>query len=148
MAFLALRCLTAWTEDRATQSCDPSAVSGAETEGRADAVRSAARTYQPLRDRHESDKPSRQDAATRPAGCASRFANARRPKFQFTLNQYRTYGRLPVNRLPIMAIQEPARPLIMGAPQPRHVRAGERQHLRGERCDDFCGDPETARRKS
>ena len=88
MAFLALRCLTAWT-DRATQRCDPSAAPGAETEVRADAVRSAARTYQPLRDRHESDKPSRQDAATRPAGCASRFANARRPKFQFTLNQYR-----------------------------------------------------------
>jgi hypothetical protein len=88
MALLALRCLTAWTEDRATQRCDPSAAPGAETEGRADAVRSAARTYQPLRDRHESDKPSRQDAATRPAGCDSRFANARRPKFQFTLNQY------------------------------------------------------------
>ena len=93
MAFLALRCLTAWTEDRATQRCDPSAVPGAETEGRADAVRSAARPYQPLRDRHESDKPSRQDAAPRPAGCISRFANARRPKFQFTLNQYRRETR-------------------------------------------------------
>ena len=86
MASLALRCLTAWTEDRATQGCDRSAVPGAET-GAAAKPRFAP-LHPSLRDRHESDKPSRQDAATCPAGCDPRFANPRRPKFQFTLNQY------------------------------------------------------------
>lgn len=86
MASLALRCLTAWTEDRATQRCDPSAVPGAETGARAKPR--FAPLHPSLRDRHESDKPSRQDAATYPEGCDPRFANPRRPKFQFTLNQY------------------------------------------------------------
>ena len=82
----ALRCLTAWTEDRATQRCDPSAAPGAETG--AGAKPCFAPLHPSLRDRHESDKPSRQDAANCPAGCAPRFANAQPPKFQFTLNQY------------------------------------------------------------
>ena len=41
----------------------------------------------PLRDWHQSDKPSRQDAATRVAGCPSLFANTSQLKFQFPLKQ-------------------------------------------------------------
>ena len=36
---------------------------------------------------HQSDKPSRQEAAMRPAGCFSLLANDKRPPFQFTVNQ-------------------------------------------------------------
>ena len=88
MLCAALRCSMTWTEDRATQRCDPSADSGAETEARApshpDGVRSSL-----LRDRPESVKPSRQDAATCLAERTSPLANAARPKFQFTVNQDR-----------------------------------------------------------
>ena len=51
-----------WTEDRATQRCDPSAVPGAKTGGGA-GLRLAP-LPSPLRDWHQRDKPSRQDAAT------------------------------------------------------------------------------------
>ena len=51
-----------WTEDRATQRCDPSAVPGAKTRGGA-GLRLAPLPSS-LRDWHQSDKPSRQDAAT------------------------------------------------------------------------------------
>jgi hypothetical protein len=56
-----------WTEDRATQRCDPSAVPGAET-GAGAKHPFAPLPLSPLRDRHQSDKPSRQDAATDSAG--------------------------------------------------------------------------------
>ena len=80
----------AWAEGRATQRCDPSADPGAKTEGRA--VRSlTAAAAQPstLRDWHQSDKPSRHDAATLPAGCPLQFANPQRQEFQFPVNQDR-----------------------------------------------------------
>ena len=78
----------AWTEDRATQRCDPSADPGAKTEGRAVCnLTAAAARPSTLRDWHESDKPSRHDAATLPAGCPPQFANADRQEFQFPLNQ-------------------------------------------------------------
>jgi transposase InsO family protein len=49
----------AWAEDRATQRCDPSADPGAEIgEGGGPCA-----VPLPLRDRHQSDKPSRHDAA-------------------------------------------------------------------------------------
>ena len=83
----ALRCQTTWTEDRATQRCDPSAVPGAETGAEARCDLRLAPFSPPLRDRHQSDKPSWQDAATFLAGCVSPLANARRSKFQFTVNQ-------------------------------------------------------------
>ena len=51
-----------WTEDRAPVRTDPSAVPRAETEGWAVAQHSAAQPS--LRDRHQCDKPLRQDAAT------------------------------------------------------------------------------------
>lgn len=85
MASVALRCLAAWTEDRATQRCDPSAAPGAETGARAKL--GFALLPPSLRDRRKSDKPSRQDAAIRAARCRSRFANVLHLKFQFTLNQ-------------------------------------------------------------
>ena len=79
-----------WAEDRATQRCDPSADPGAKTEGRAacSATAAAARPST-LRDWHQSDKPSRHDAATLPAGCPSLLANAERQEFQFPVNQHR-----------------------------------------------------------
>jgi putative transposase len=54
-----------WTEDRATQRCDPSADPGAET-GVGAKHRFAPLPSSRLRDQHSSDKPSRQDAATLP----------------------------------------------------------------------------------
>ena len=84
-----------WAEDRATQRCDPSADPGAKTKGRAGrrAFVVAAR-LSTLRDWRESDKRSRHDAATRPAGCRPTLANTERQEFQFPLNQHR--GRLHV----------------------------------------------------
>ncbi len=81
----------AWAEDRATQRCDPSADPGAKTEGRA-ACNFAPAAARPstLRDWHESDKPSRQDAATSPAGRRLRLANTERQEFQFPLDQHMT----------------------------------------------------------
>jgi len=62
-----------WAEDTALLRSNRSADPGAETEERAVAAHSAARaSSSPLRDRHQSVKPSRQDAATAPARCAFR----------------------------------------------------------------------------
>ena len=58
----AVQCDLTWTEDRAPVRTDPSAAPRAETEGRAVTRRSAA--LPSLRDRHQCDKPLRQDAAT------------------------------------------------------------------------------------
>lgn len=86
MIALALRSIPAWTEDRATQRCDPSAAPGAKTEERP--VRShATGRPSPLRDWRPRDKPSRHDAATSSTGCPSPLANVRRYQFQFTVNQ-------------------------------------------------------------
>jgi hypothetical protein len=76
----------AWAEDRATQRCDLSADPGAKT-GAGARPCLALLPFHPLRDWHESDKPSRQDAATLPTGCPSRLANAKRQEFQFPVNQ-------------------------------------------------------------
>ena len=83
----ALQPFLARAEDRATQRCDPSAVPGAKTEVRA-AVRFAAARPSALRDLHQSDKPSRHEAASSSTRCRSSLANARPSKFQFTVNQY------------------------------------------------------------
>ena len=64
---------------------DPSAVPGAETEGRADAISGTARPS--LRDRHLCDKPSRPEAVTQPAWSRTVFPYALPTRFQFTLNQ-------------------------------------------------------------
>ena len=77
----------AWAEDRATQRCDPSAAPGAKT-GAGAGNRLAPLPFCLLRDWQQSDKPSRQDAATLPTGCPSRLANAKRQEFQFPLNQH------------------------------------------------------------
>jgi hypothetical protein len=76
----------AWAEDRATQRCDPSADPGPKT-GAGARHSLALLPSQPLRDWHQSDKPSRHDAATLLAGCPSQFANAKQQEFQFPLNQ-------------------------------------------------------------
>jgi len=78
-----------WAEDTALLRSNRSADPVAETEERAVTARSAACPSSPLRDRHQSVKPSRQDAAIPTAGRTTTFANPRHPKFQFTLNQYR-----------------------------------------------------------
>ena len=78
---------TAWAEDRATQRCDLSADPGAKT-GAGAGTCSAPLPFPRLRDWHESGKPSRQDAATSPAGRPNRVTNAKRPEFHFPLNQY------------------------------------------------------------
>ena len=91
MLAAALQRPMAWAEDRATQRCDPSADPGAKTEGAAGQLTygrpSRLPALHPLRDWHQSDKPSRQDAATQSAGCIPQLANANRPTFQFLLNQ-------------------------------------------------------------
>lgn len=53
-----------WAEDRAMQRCNPSAVPGAESEGRA-----ATPPSFPLHSWQQCDKPSRHDAAIPAAGC-------------------------------------------------------------------------------
>ena len=86
---LALRCQTTWTEDRATQRCDPSAVPGAETGAEAKPQLRLA----PLL--HRSGIGTKainlrgMDATKLFAGCASALRNSRGPEFQFTANQYR-----------------------------------------------------------
>jgi hypothetical protein len=86
MARIVLPTASDWAEDRATQRCDPSAVPGAKT-GAGARHYLALLPFLPLRDWHQSDKPSRQDAATSPAGCPSQLANADRQEFQFPVNQ-------------------------------------------------------------
>ena len=84
----ALQPTMTWAEDRATQRCDPSAVPGAKTEGRA-VHRINPWTVQPsfLRDWHQSGKPSQQDAANLSTRCRSSYANRKPVRFQFTVNQ-------------------------------------------------------------
>lgn len=82
-----------WAEDRATQRCDPSADSGAETGVGIGLRRPIPLPFHSLRDWHESDKPSRQDAAILQAGCPLQLANPSRLKFQFTVNQDNGYMR-------------------------------------------------------
>ena len=75
-----------WAEDRAMLRSNPSADPGAKTEVRAvDVLRSAARL--PLRDWHQSAKPSRQEAVTCRQDATLQLANAKRSEFQFTVNQ-------------------------------------------------------------
>ena len=81
----AVQCDLTWTEDRAPVRTDPSAAPRAETEGRAVARHGAA--LPSLRDRHQCDKPLRQDAATA-LGTMPRFVPYEKPaRFQFTVNQ-------------------------------------------------------------
>jgi len=65
MTDAAVRSLMDWAEDRATQRCDLSADPGAKT-GAWARLALALLPLQPLRDWHQSDKPSRQDAAIPP----------------------------------------------------------------------------------
>jgi hypothetical protein len=83
----AVQCDLTWTEDRAPVRTDPSAVPGAETEGRAVAHQGAARPF--LRDRLLCERPSRPEAAINTVRCRSVFPYALAAKFQFTLNQDR-----------------------------------------------------------
>ena len=75
-----------WAEDRATQRCDPSADPGAKIEGRAVFFQKDA-AHLPLRDWHESDKPSRPKAAIPRQDATYLLANTMRSEFQFTVNQ-------------------------------------------------------------
>ena len=86
MARVVLQAELDWAEDRATQRCDPSAVPGAKTGARAGS-RSAPLPFNSLRFWHQSDKPSRHDAATSRARCPSQLANVDRQEFQFPVNQ-------------------------------------------------------------
>src|SRR5437868_1637430 len=84
---LALQRKLTRTEDRATQRCDPSADPGAKTGVGTGLHRPVPLPGPALRDWHQSDKPSRHDAATVLTGCPSPRANAGRSTFQFTVNQ-------------------------------------------------------------
>ena len=83
MLLNSLQPMMAWAEDRATVRTDPSADPGAKIGGGAAARRPAPS----LRDWHQSDKPSQQDAAISPTGCRSQLANLETTEFQFTVNQ-------------------------------------------------------------
>jgi hypothetical protein len=89
MRATALQPMMAWAEDRALLRSNPSADPGAKTEGPAACPLAGCRPSlnHPLRDWHQSDKPSRQDAATRVAGCPHQLANANQQEFQFTVNR-------------------------------------------------------------
>ena len=76
-----------WAEDRATQRCDPSADSGAETGVGIGLRRPVPLPSHALRDWHESDKPSRQDAVILPTRCRHQPANLKPSRFQFAVNQ-------------------------------------------------------------
>jgi len=83
---LELQPMTTWAEDRATQRCDPSADPGAKTGVGIELHRSVPLPFHPLRDWHESDKPSRLEAAFHRQD-AHPLANTKRSGFQFSLNQ-------------------------------------------------------------
>jgi hypothetical protein len=82
----------AWAEDRALLRSNPSADPGAKT-GAGAGNHLAPLPFCQLRDWHEREKPSRQDAAIPPTGCPSRLANAERQEFQFPVNQHRNARR-------------------------------------------------------
>jgi hypothetical protein len=81
-----LQSKTAWAEDRATVRTDPSTDPGAKTEARAVGMKCVAARL-PLRDWHQSDKPSRHDAVNLRHDAPFQLANAERLEFQFTVNQ-------------------------------------------------------------
>jgi hypothetical protein len=81
-----LQPMTAWAEDRAMLRSNPSADPGAKIEGRAAFVKHDA-AHLPLRDWHESENPSRPEAAIHRQDAALSLANTKRSQFQFTVNQ-------------------------------------------------------------
>jgi len=83
----ALQTQLTWAEDRAPVRTDPSADPGAKTEGRAVTHTSAAPPSSPLRDWHQSAKPSRHDAAKSQARRLTQLANNQRSTFHFPVNQ-------------------------------------------------------------
>ena len=88
-----LQSKTAWAEDRATVRTDPSTDLGAKTEEQAVGIKRVAARL-PLRDWHESDKPSRHDAVTLRQDATFQLANGERFKLLFTVNQDRVTSRL------------------------------------------------------
>jgi hypothetical protein len=88
-----LQSKTAWVEDRATVRTDPSTDPGAKTEERAVGMKRVAARL-PLRDWHESDKPSRHDAVTLQQEAPFQLANGERLKFLFTVNQDNAASKL------------------------------------------------------
>ena len=89
---------SAWVEDRALLRSNPSAVPGAKTDG---AAGSRPVLPTPHRDWHQSDKPSRQDAATVLAGGPSPLVNTDRSTFPLPLNQDSGMNREGLKRLSI-----------------------------------------------
>ena len=65
---------------------NPSADPGAKIEGRAVFFPMEA-AHLPLRDWHQSDKPTRQEAVTYRQEATFQLANAKRSEFLFTVNQ-------------------------------------------------------------
>jgi hypothetical protein len=92
MPSAALQPESAWAEDRALLRSNPSADPGAEV-GVGVQHRWTSLPFL-LRSWHQRAKPSRQDAATAPAGCPSPLANSHRSTFQFPLNQDSLHVRL------------------------------------------------------
>ncbi len=86
MSHAELQPMMAWAEDRAMLRSNPSADPGAKIEGRAAFVKHDA-AHLPLRDWHESENPSRPEAAIHRQDAALSPANTKRSQFQFTVNQ-------------------------------------------------------------
>jgi len=86
--------MTTWAENRATVGTDSSADPGAKTEGRADRLACSARSSQPLRDWHQSDKSlaaiSREQRASKwseyPEECGQNYRNAQLSSFASPLH--------------------------------------------------------------
>ncbi len=88
----ALQSRTTWAEDRAMLRSNPSADPGAKIEGRAVFFPKEA-AHLPLRTWHQSDKPTRPEAVTHQQEAPLPLANAKRLRFQFTVNQDSTTTR-------------------------------------------------------
>ena len=82
----ALQPTMAWAEDRAMLRSNPSADPGAKIEGGAACFPKDA-AHLPLRDWHQSDKPTRPKAVIHREDATLLLANTKRSEFQFALNQ-------------------------------------------------------------
>lgn len=76
-----------WAEERALQRCNLSADPGAKTGSGIKRSCSIPPVSKTLRDWHQSEKPSRQEAAKSATGCHLQLTNTNLPEFHLPLNQ-------------------------------------------------------------
>ncbi len=123
-----------WAEDRATVRTDPSADPRAKTGVEIGLHRSVSLPSHPLRDWHQSDKPSRQEAVILRQD-AFPFANASRAEFQFTVNQD-SVRRLAYNPVPLVVT-----PLGSGRQADSYDSRNRQTHGRDSRGQDRLHRP-------